>query len=86
MDELPDGRHVIIDYKTGKVSGDAWSGERLDEPQVPLYCISTEAPVAGAVFAQIRTGDLQLKGISEQASLGKSNPMDLPKDATAAAT
>jgi probable DNA repair protein len=81
VDELPDGRHVIIDYKTGDVNGNVWSGERLDEPQVPLYCIGTESAVAGAAFAQIRTGDVVLKGVAEHDELGKISPMKGLKDA-----
>jgi probable DNA repair protein len=82
VDLLPDGRHVIIDYKTGDVNGNAWSGERPDEPQVPLYCIATEASVAGAAFAQIRAGGVLLKGVCENGELGKISPMKGLKDAT----
>lgn len=65
VDELPDGRQFIIDYKTGDVKSDGWTGERLDQPQLPLYCISTEAPVAGAAFARIQAADVILTGIAE---------------------
>jgi probable DNA repair protein len=75
VDQLPDGRQVIIDYKTGEANGNVWSGERLDEPQVPLYCIGANARVAGAAFAQIRTGGVLLKGVSENGELGKIVPM-----------
>jgi probable DNA repair protein len=76
VDELPDGRRVIIDYKTGEVKNQVWSGERLGEPQVPLYCVSSESPIAAAAFAQIRTGDLQIKGVSNNGELGKMKAMD----------
>jgi probable DNA repair protein len=76
VDELPDGRRVIIDYKTGDVKSHVWSGDRLAEPQVPLYCIRPQPPIAAAAFAQIRTGDLQLKGVSDNGELGKIKSMD----------
>jgi probable DNA repair protein len=76
VDELPDGRRVIIDYKTGEVKNQVWSGERLGEPQVPLYCVSSESPIAAAAFAQIRAGDLQIRGVSTNGELGKIKAMD----------
>ncbi|QNI33588.1 PD-(D/E)XK nuclease family protein [Alloacidobacterium dinghuense] len=57
IDELPDSSHVLIDYKTGEVSPSAWKGERLDEPQLPLYAVHGNVErVSGLVFAQIRAG------------------------------
>ena len=41
IDQLPDGRLLIIDYKTGKNNQIRyWFGDRLEEPQLPLYCIA----------------------------------------------
>ena len=65
VDELPDGCHVIIDYKTGKADLQHWFGERLDEPQLPLYGISDTHAVAGLAFAQLRAGELCFKGFSD---------------------
>ncbi len=65
IDELPDGRHVIIDYKTGKADPQHWLGERPDEPQLPLYGISDTHAVAGLAFAQLRAGELCFKGFSD---------------------
>ena len=64
MDELPDGREIILDYKTGQLKSTGWDGERPDEPQLPLYCVTNERPVAGAAFAMIRTGDLRFRGLT----------------------
>lgn len=64
IDELPDGRHIIIDYKTGNANPKNWFGERPDEPQLPLYGVSNTHEVAGLVFAQLRTGDLCFKGFA----------------------
>lgn len=64
VDLLPDGREIILDYKTGQLNARGWDGERPWEPQLPLYCATTHQPVAGAAFAQIRTGELQFKGMT----------------------
>lgn len=40
IDTLSDGSHRIIDYKTGSPKSFNWLEERLDEPQLPLYCLS----------------------------------------------
>ena len=39
VDQLADGRFLIIDYKTGESSVNAWKGERPKEPQLPLYAL-----------------------------------------------
>jgi probable DNA repair protein len=66
VDKMPDGRQIIFDYKTGKLKLGGWEGDRPDEPQLPLYCATSDQPIAGAVFALIRVGDLQFKGLADQ--------------------
>jgi probable DNA repair protein len=75
IDELPDGRRIILDYKTGPVSSSDWDGARPTEPQVPLYCATSEKPLAGAAFAQIRAGELGFRGVDESRSLPELKPM-----------
>jgi RecB family exonuclease len=65
IDELPNGRQVILDYKTGEVKSRSWTGPRLDEPQLPLYCITSDSPIAGAVFARIRADGMEFAGVSD---------------------
>ena len=77
MDELPDGRAIIIDYKTGQLVSNAWDGERPDEPQLPLYCIGGDRPIAGVAFAQIRAGELGFRSLTEK---GLSLPVKRSKD------
>jgi probable DNA repair protein len=64
VDELTGGRQIILDYKTGQLKSKGWNGERPDEPQLPLYCVTNDRPVAGAAFAIIRTGELRFRGMS----------------------
>jgi ATP-dependent helicase/nuclease subunit B len=64
VDALHGGREIILDYKTGQLKSNAWEGERPDEPQLPLYCVTNEQPVAGAAFAVIRVGELRFRGLT----------------------
>lgn len=65
IDELSDGSQLIIDYKTGRVNIQQWLGERLDDPQLPLYCITNPTPIAGVLFAQVRADGMNFAGIVE---------------------
>jgi RecB family exonuclease len=69
VDRLEDGRDVIIDYKTGRPELRSWDGERPDEPQLPLYAVTHEGPVAAVVFAQLKTGELKFKGYADAESI-----------------
>jgi len=59
MDRDGQGRRILIDYKTGKIpSISQWMGERMAEPQLPLYALAAEIGVDDAVaFAAVRSGD-----------------------------
>ncbi|MGB6975901.1 MAG: PD-(D/E)XK nuclease family protein [Gammaproteobacteria bacterium] len=66
IDELPDGSQIIIDYKTGQnVSVSDWFDDRPEEPQLPLYAVINSDKIKGLLFAQVRAGKLQFKGITE---------------------
>ena len=71
VDELDDGTRVILDYKSGKTSIQSWEGERPDEPQLPLYAIDMRQrqPVAAALFAQLRAGELGFNGLATRAGI-----------------
>ena len=66
IDELEDGRKLVIDYKTGSVAPAQWFGERPEAPQLPLYSMVVEGNVAAVVFAQIKAGDMAFKGVAEE--------------------
>ncbi len=65
VDELADGQHIVIDYKTRKQSVLTMLGERLDEPQLPLYLVMTEAQqqAAGVAFAAVKRGEMGFSAI-----------------------
>ena len=65
IDALADGRYVIIDYKSGDPKIMAWFGDRPDEPQLPLYAISTDGEIAAVAFARIRRGEVGFVGLAQ---------------------
>jgi ATP-dependent helicase/nuclease subunit B len=68
VDQLADGRYLIIDYKTGKSNINAWKGERPKEPQLPLYALTYSEninEVKGISFAQINVADQNFKGLGD---------------------
>ncbi|MDX1252654.1 MAG: PD-(D/E)XK nuclease family protein [Gammaproteobacteria bacterium] len=67
IDRLPDGRQVIVDYKTSDANIGGWFGDRPDEPQLPLYCAYNGESVAGLAFAQLRPGSSAFKGLTQNA-------------------
>lgn len=75
IDELADGRRLLIDYKTGEVAASGWEGIRPEDPQLPLYAVALQAPPAAIAFGVVRTGECAFKGIS-------SRPAAFPKAAT----
>ncbi|MCH9770159.1 MAG: PD-(D/E)XK nuclease family protein [Gammaproteobacteria bacterium] len=64
IDQLSDGKQLVIDYKTGSPSVYGWFDERLSDPQLPLYCLTeNKQQYAGLSFAQVKLGDFQFKGV-----------------------
>ncbi|HTF95019.1 MAG TPA: PD-(D/E)XK nuclease family protein [Cellvibrio sp.] len=56
---------ILIDYKTGQPSVKNWQGARMDEPQLPLYAVTTDTPVTAIAFAQINTKSMRWLGTGE---------------------
>lgn len=71
VDELENGQHIVIDYKTRKQSIQTMIGERPDEPQLPLYLVMTEAEqrAAGVAFAAVKRGEMGFAAIVRDADL-----------------
>ncbi len=65
IDQLENGEHVIIDYKTHPTQLSPWFQPRLDDPQVPLYYLTVEPnlTIAGVGYAQVKASQLQFKGL-----------------------
>ncbi len=63
IDLLSDGSRLLIDYKTGRISPAAWSGDRPDEPQLPLYAVCGNVEnLSGILLAKIRAGETGFDG------------------------
>ena len=69
VDELENGRHVIVDYKANAPSPNAWDSDRPAEPQVPLYATQHKGHVAGVLFGNLRPGELKFAGHMESKDL-----------------
>ena len=79
QDQLDDGRLVLIDYKSKAPPPSAWEGERPDDPQVPLYAISTDKPIAALAFGQLKRSEVRFKGVADDAGvLPRVKPTAVP--------
>ena len=65
VDELADGRCVILDYKTGQVSKNDWESDNPNDPQLPLYAVTNGQQVAAIAFASLKRGKLGFVGQAE---------------------
>ena len=69
IDQLDDGRILIIDYKTGPVTAAVWEGERPADPQLPLYAVTTDTKPSALLFAKIKPGDSAFIGLAEDENI-----------------
>ncbi len=75
IDELPDGRRLIIDYKTGLAESAQWIRdiERIEDPQLPIYFLSQQQSVSAIAFANLKQmkfdgladGDVGVNGVAD---------------------
>lgn len=66
IDELENGSKIIIDYKTGSVKISDFFGERPNEPQLPLYCITYPEDIEGIMLAQIHPKKMNYLGLNKK--------------------
>lgn len=69
VDQTPDGETIIIDYKTGNVTPAKWFGDRPEDPQLPLYAISSERTPAAVAFFTIRDDGCEYSGVVSREGL-----------------
>ncbi len=57
IDRLANGQILIVDYKTGEVSRATWAVPRPDQPQLPLYAVTSGTEeTAGIAYARVKKG------------------------------
>ena len=74
IDQLGDGRRIVIDYKTGAVSGyKSWADMRITDPQLPIYAAIAQSEqahnveasaVAAVAFGRVLLDDSMFLGIA----------------------
>ncbi len=70
IDRLGDGTEVILDYKTGRNEVADLIGERLLEPQLPIYATHRDGVEKAAIaFALVRRGECGFKGVARASGL-----------------
>jgi probable DNA repair protein len=62
---------ILIDYKTTAPYISSWEKERILEPQLPLYAITSPEHVTAAAFAQVGPGKQFFRGVAESKQLLK---------------
>lgn len=70
IDRLNNGKLLVIDYKTGRVTTSAWEMPRPEDVQLPLYAdfaLGEGNEPGGLVFAKVRTGEHEFAGFVEDA-------------------
>ena len=79
IDQLPDGAHMVIDYKSGQSSVRDWMGERPPRPQLPLYAQAQPDVVAALAFAQVSPRQCRYTGLGRvEAAAGVNTDIPLP--------
>jgi len=72
IDELEDGRLVVIDYKSGRNdSVESWAKPRIDEPQLPIYAALAfpDRAVAAVALARVTRDAPGFLGVAESDGL-----------------
>lgn len=69
LDRLATGGCAVIDYKTGTASVAGWLGPRPEEPQLPLYALASGEDIAAVVFARVKAGENEFKGLARAENL-----------------
>ena len=64
LDQLGDGRQLLIDYKSGEADVKDWWGERPADPQIPLYAQVVEPAPGGLAYAMLSVESTGFAGVS----------------------
>ncbi|MEO0367491.1 MAG: PD-(D/E)XK nuclease family protein [Pseudomonadota bacterium] len=78
VDRVAEHGAVLIDYKTGAANRNEWLGERMRNPQLPLYKHAFESTpantrVAALAYAKVRKSDTAFSELGEEGIFVSSN-------------
>ncbi len=78
IDELENGRRLIIDYKTGWADSNQWLRDldRIEDPQLPVYLLANQGNIDAITFAKLK--ELKFDGLAD-GDLGISGIVDVNK-------
>ncbi len=65
VDQLENGKLLLIDYKSGKPEARSLIGDRPKEPQLLVYAASLGDEVEGILFARVKARDVELIGFTK---------------------
>jgi len=84
VDRLENGSMVIIDYKTGSSIDNVenmWMGDRIIEPQMPIYSWIVGEKASGVILAQVNPRALKFHGLISGNEISfKGNRLKTPQD------
>jgi ATP-dependent helicase/nuclease subunit B len=73
IDRLPNGRVLLIDYKSGKQSREKLKCPRPSEPQLLVYAAASEDNVDGIFFGELKPRELRAVGFSREKHFDSSS-------------
>lgn len=65
IDQTPDGKLIILDYKTGLANTNQWLEPRLTDTQIPLYALCVEQPIAAIAYGALAEETSYFSGIQD---------------------
>lgn len=78
IDKIGNSDYLLIDYKTSNVNFNDWFTDKIIEPQLPLYAVSSELKFSAISFAIIKADEQKFKGISKRKNI-LPNVLELSK-------
>ncbi len=67
IDQLADGKLLLIDYKTGIASAKSCLPAQLTEPQLPFYVVTESHKIDGIAFAEVSAKTIRFTGFAKEA-------------------
>jgi ATP-dependent helicase/nuclease subunit B len=70
LDELAQGKLMVIDYKTGRVNRQSWNPDKPRDLQLPLYVTTVARDAAAVAFAQVSAYGIGFDGVGDDDVVG----------------